>query len=91
MVDVGIVLDLETWVGQMSQACISLALSDFYAARCVLPKQGLLSTQGIPGKTFLALLLKKDSVRILSIYASAVNALDEVYGQFGTQVERLWL
>ncbi|KAL5973940.1 hypothetical protein ACLOJK_030599 [Asimina triloba] len=33
VVDVGVVLDLETWVGTMSQACISVALSDFYASR----------------------------------------------------------
>ncbi|XP_077238262.1 glutamate receptor 2.7-like [Tasmannia lanceolata] len=29
--DVGVVLDLETWVGKMSESCISMALSDFYA------------------------------------------------------------
>ncbi|XP_058068556.1 glutamate receptor 2.7-like [Magnolia sinica] len=33
VIDVGVVLDLEMWVGKMSQACISVALSDFYMAR----------------------------------------------------------
>lgn len=33
IVDVGVVLDLDTWVGKMSQSCMSMALSDFYAAR----------------------------------------------------------
>ncbi|KAJ8634714.1 hypothetical protein MRB53_008981 [Persea americana] len=32
IVDVGVVLDLDTWVGKMSQSCMSMALSDFYAA-----------------------------------------------------------
>ncbi|XP_077236765.1 glutamate receptor 2.8-like [Tasmannia lanceolata] len=29
--DVGVILNLETWVGKMSMSCISMALSDFYA------------------------------------------------------------
>ena len=32
IVDVGVDLDLDTWVGKMSQSCMSMALSDFYAA-----------------------------------------------------------
>lgn len=32
-VDVGVVLDLDTWVGKMGQSCMSMALSDFYATR----------------------------------------------------------
>ena len=31
-VKVGVVLDLDTWVGKMGLSCISMALSDFYAS-----------------------------------------------------------
>nr|DAD45620.1 TPA_asm: hypothetical protein HUJ06_003850 [Nelumbo nucifera] len=31
IIDVGVILDLDTWVGKMGQSCISMALSDFYA------------------------------------------------------------
>ncbi|KAI6681176.1 hypothetical protein NL676_035057 [Syzygium grande] len=31
-VNVGVVLDLETWVGQMGLSCISMSLSDFYSS-----------------------------------------------------------
>ncbi|KAL5973936.1 hypothetical protein ACLOJK_030595 [Asimina triloba] len=32
VVDVGVILDLETWVGKLSNTCISMALSDFNIA-----------------------------------------------------------
>jgi len=32
LVNVGVVLDLETWVGQMGLSCINLSLSDFYTS-----------------------------------------------------------
>ncbi|KAF9623794.1 hypothetical protein IFM89_005379 [Coptis chinensis] len=32
-VDVGVILDLDTWVGKMSQSCISMALYDYYSTR----------------------------------------------------------
>ncbi|KAL5973939.1 hypothetical protein ACLOJK_030598 [Asimina triloba] len=41
VIDVGVVLDWETWVGKMSQACISMAVSDFYAARSSKPRLAL--------------------------------------------------
>ncbi|KAI6681212.1 hypothetical protein NL676_035093 [Syzygium grande] len=31
-VDVGVVLDLETWVGQMGLSCINMSLADFYSS-----------------------------------------------------------
>ena len=31
-VKVGVVLDLDTWIGKMWLSCISMALSDFYAS-----------------------------------------------------------
>ncbi|KAI6702660.1 hypothetical protein NL676_011796 [Syzygium grande] len=31
-VNVGVVLDLETWVGQMGLSCINMSLSDFYSS-----------------------------------------------------------
>ena len=31
-VKVGVVLDLDTWVGKMGLSCISMALSDWYAS-----------------------------------------------------------
>ncbi|KAF9625484.1 hypothetical protein IFM89_023400 [Coptis chinensis] len=30
-VDVGVILNLDTWVGKMSQSCISMSLSDYYS------------------------------------------------------------
>ncbi|XP_058102141.1 glutamate receptor 2.7-like [Magnolia sinica] len=32
VIDVGVILDLDTWVGKMGQTCISMALSDLYQA-----------------------------------------------------------
>ena len=31
-VKVGVVLDMDTWLGKMGLSCISMALSDFYAS-----------------------------------------------------------
>ncbi|KAI6681165.1 hypothetical protein NL676_035046 [Syzygium grande] len=31
-VNVGVVLDLETWVGQLGLSCINMSLSDFYSS-----------------------------------------------------------
>ena len=31
-VNVGVVLDMEKWIGKMGLSCISMALSDFYAS-----------------------------------------------------------
>ncbi|KAK3435718.1 hypothetical protein EUGRSUZ_C00424, partial [Eucalyptus grandis] len=32
LVNVGVVLDLETWVGRMGLSCINISLSDFYTS-----------------------------------------------------------
>jgi hypothetical protein len=32
LVDVGVVLDMDTWNGKMAWSCINMALSDFYAS-----------------------------------------------------------
>ncbi|KAF5189173.1 hypothetical protein FRX31_021239, partial [Thalictrum thalictroides] len=30
-IDVGVILDLSTWVGRMTNSCISMALEDYYS------------------------------------------------------------
>ncbi|KAI3932708.1 hypothetical protein MKW98_012679 [Papaver atlanticum] len=64
-VDVGLILDLDTWVGKMGQSCVSMALSDFYSSNPTY-------------KTRLVLHTRDSNKDIIDAASSAVDLLQNV-------------
>ncbi|XP_027182307.1 glutamate receptor 2.3-like [Coffea eugenioides] len=78
-VNVGVVLDMDTWIGKMGLSCISMALSDFYSShsdyktRIVLNNRN--SKKDVVGAAAAALdLLKNTEVQAIMGPVSSVQA-----------------
>ncbi|RVW72764.1 hypothetical protein CK203_057326 [Vitis vinifera] len=71
-VKVGVVLDLDTWVGKMGLSCISMALSDFYASHGHY-KPGWLQKSEIPKEMLLVQLQQVLSLRSSSLSVKLIS------------------
>ena len=47
-VEVGVVLDMDTWLGKIGWSCISMALTDFYASHSHYTTRLLLNRRDVP-------------------------------------------
>ncbi|KAI3929221.1 hypothetical protein MKX01_006457 [Papaver californicum] len=64
-VNVGLILDLDTWVGKMAQSCVLMAVSDFYSANPTY-------------KTRLVLHTRDSNKDIIDAASSAIDLLQNV-------------
>ncbi|KAM7459658.1 hypothetical protein LguiA_036652 [Lonicera macranthoides] len=53
-VKVGVVLDMDTWLGKIGLSCISMALTDFYASHSHYKTRLLINTRHVPSSDVVA-------------------------------------
>ncbi|XP_058113839.1 glutamate receptor 2.8-like [Magnolia sinica] len=68
-VHVGVVLDLESWVGKMSMSCISMATSDFYASHSNYTTRLVLHTRDSKNDTVAAASAALDLLKNVGVQA----------------------